>query len=522
MRQFLWIAGFAAILAAAGHLWAASANEIISEAAAQRCGLTRAWTAQAQVDPGRSRLQALVLCDGALFAQSSRATLESIDAETGQRLWTKMIGQPNFASLPPCACRDLAATINGSRLFVLNRYTGDILYEVTVIGVAGAAPTLSTKQAYVPTAAGLVYSYRLDPITDPAKELGKINPNSADMSEDEKKEAAKQAEEERRENIRLHQENIAPLTCASDGRAMTPLIVTTQTRDEEFVAWVTDKGHLHLGRVDRRSHDALTISWRFTLKSGYFINPPAYLPPDRKVQGDMGTVFGGSSEGEIYALSEHDGEIRWKFSIGDPIVDSPVVIGDRLYIASGLGGLYAVEAKTGKQIWWSPEVMHFIAAGRHRIYAADKLGRLRILDGRTGAVLDILPTGGLPIKVCNVQTDRIYLATEGGLVQCLHEVEESKPIVYVQSLKPESEDDLAVKPLPKLKPKSSDGGAPKPVVKPPPKKAKPKDAGLDDAGDADQPPAKPTKPARGKATGAAAKAKAKAAADAAGDAAPGP
>ena len=35
MRYFTWIAGFAAVSAAAGQLWAASTDEIISEAAAQ-------------------------------------------------------------------------------------------------------------------------------------------------------------------------------------------------------------------------------------------------------------------------------------------------------------------------------------------------------------------------------------------------------------------------------------------------------------------------------------------------------
>ncbi len=253
MRYFTWIAGFAAVSAAAGQLWAASTDEIISEAAAQRCGLTRAWVTQAQVDPAQGRLQSLVLYDGTLFAQSNRATLEAIDAETGQRIWSKLIGQANYPSLAPGACRDLAAVVNGSRLYVLNRYTGDILFETTVNGVPGGSPALSTQRAYVPMASGLIYSYRLEPVTDPAKELGKINPNLATMSEDERKEAAKKAEEDRRENIRLHQEYVPPLACASDGRAMTQPIITTQNLDEEFLTWVTDKGHLHVGRVDRRS-----------------------------------------------------------------------------------------------------------------------------------------------------------------------------------------------------------------------------------------------------------------------------
>src|SRR5689334_4149993 len=112
MRLFLSVAGWGFILAA-GIVPAARGDEIISEAMAQRYGLTRAWVTQAQVSRGRSRLQSVVLYDGTLLAQSSRATLEAIDAETGRKLWAKMVGRPDFASLPPSAFKDLAATVNG-------------------------------------------------------------------------------------------------------------------------------------------------------------------------------------------------------------------------------------------------------------------------------------------------------------------------------------------------------------------------------------------------------------------------
>ena len=172
MRYFTWIAGFAAVSAAAGQLWAASTDEIISEAAAQRCGLTRAWVTQAQVDPAQGRLQSLVLYDGTLFAQSNRATLEAIDAETGQRIWSKLIGQANYPSLRPPSAAIWRPSSMDRRLYVLNRYTGDILFETTVNGVPGGSPALSTQRAYVPMASGLIYSYRLEPDTRPGQGIG--------------------------------------------------------------------------------------------------------------------------------------------------------------------------------------------------------------------------------------------------------------------------------------------------------------------------------------------------------------
>ena len=160
-------------------------------------------------------------------------------------------------------------------------------------------------------------------------------------------------------------------------------MVTTQNRDEEFVTWGTDRGYLYVGRIDRRSEDSFVSNYRLTT-NGTFSSPPAYLPPDPKVLGDSDVIYAGSSDGYVYAVLERSGELQWKFATSDPVIDSPVVIEDRVYATTELGGMFCLNAKTGKQIWWAPEVLHFVAAGKQRVYAADKLGRLRILDARNG------------------------------------------------------------------------------------------------------------------------------------------
>ena len=98
---FCWSRCVGALLSSTGQLAAALNDEIITEATAQRYGLTRMWVTQAQVNRGQGRLQAVVFFDGVLYAQSNRATLEAIDAETGQKLWSKLVGQPSHPSLPP-------------------------------------------------------------------------------------------------------------------------------------------------------------------------------------------------------------------------------------------------------------------------------------------------------------------------------------------------------------------------------------------------------------------------------------
>ena len=170
------------------------------------------------------------------------------------------------------------------------------------------------------------------------------------------------------------------------------------------MTWVTDRGYLYVGRIDRRSEDSFVAKYRLGT-NGTFSNPPAYLPPRSQSAGRFGRDFRAvPAMATSMPCWNAPAIFQWKFATSDPVIDSPVVIEDRVYVTTELGGMFCLNAKTGKQIWWAPEMLHFVAAGKQRVYAADKLGRLRILDARTGATLDSLPASAMPIKISNGQT----------------------------------------------------------------------------------------------------------------------
>ncbi|MGA2064954.1 MAG: PQQ-binding-like beta-propeller repeat protein [Thermoguttaceae bacterium] len=490
MRPLAFVLALGGLLGPAGGLLAAGDGEVLSETWAARYGLARPWVAQVQMDRGRSRVRDVVLYEGTLYAQTSRAMIHAIDAETGRTLWAKQIGRPDYPSLTPNAYHDLLATINGSRLYVLNRYTGDVLYETPIQGAPGAGPALSSKRCYVPTVVGMMLAYRIEPLTDPLAELGRV-PSKEPTAEEKKA-----LEEERRQNIRVRQDYVPPFATRSTGRVLVPPLVTLQNRDEEFCTWGTDRGLLNIARVDRAAEDNLDLKHEFRTGQA-IVATPSYLPPDPKVVGDSGTIFAVSCDGYVYAVLEKSGDLLWKFSTGEPVVEPAVLIEDRVFAPTQFGGMYCLDAKSGRQLWWTPDVRRFLAASRQRVYAADKVGRVRILDGKSGAPLDSLPTESLPLAVTNGLTDRLYLGTDTGLLECLHEVDLPKPIPYGEFRK-QPPDDVLPK-LPKPKPKADDGGKKeKPAAKPKatpkpkvtPKKKTDDDAGADDAAAPDDQPKK--------------------------------
>lgn len=406
----VWIAAFFSC----GPMLAAR-NELISETTAARHGLTRPWFAQVELDQSRGRVTDVILRDGVLYAVTNSAMVHAIDAETGKTLWSQRIGRPNHPSMTPDARGGLLAVVNGSRLYLVDRLNGKLLHEIAIKDAPGAGPALSSKRVYVPMVSGMVVAYPLSMIEEPKRESAKQEKNAEDEEETSPELDRKVSD--------------PPMLCRSYGRALIQPMVTRDDAGGEYVVWPTDRGYLNFARIDREIINAFLL--KFRLETGATIaSRPGYLPPDPKVLGDSGVVYAVSGDGFVYAVKEEDGGTLWRFSTGEPIVRSPAVIGDRVYVATQLGGMYCLESKTGKNLWWAPGVVQFVAASKDRVYVVDRTGRILALDAASGARLDTISTENISVIMANTDTDRIYLIGRKGLIQCLRETEQIKPIEH--------------------------------------------------------------------------------------------
>lgn len=403
-----------------------AADGIIPVQVAAQRGLTRAWLTQVQMDTTRSRVVHVLLNNGTLFVQTDQAVLHAINAENGQTLWAEEVGDRRHPSLAPAANDNLVAVLNGSRLYVLNRFYGKLLWQTQIEGAPGAGPAMSSQRVYVPITSGIVYSYRLTPQQQPLKDLGKSD--SAKKTPEEQ--AAAQAE--RRQAMRLDQALVPPLVCQSTGRTLVQPIVTRQIPGEEYLAWTTDRGYMFVGSVRRQAEDQFGIVYRLQTNAE-IVASPAYLPPDPRIVRDSGMIYAVSRDGFVHAVQEKDGESLWRFPTAEPIVEPAAAIDNRIYVATQPGGMYCLEAKDGKQVWWTPHVTQFLAASKERVYTADRQGQILILSAKTGARLDTLAVNVPMVRLLNQDTDRLYLVSQTGMIQCLHEIEQSEPIHHLRA-----------------------------------------------------------------------------------------
>jgi outer membrane protein assembly factor BamB len=354
--------------------WAEIGSKLISEQQAQQFGLTRAWTAQVELNHARNHVVRGILADDQLFVLTSAGLLQSLDAETGRTLWTVQVGNADYVSLGPTASAEYVALLNGSTLYVLDRTSGRPVLVRKIGGGPGAGPALADKYVFVPLINGRIEGYR------------------------------------------LHDETRRPWYYQSFGQTL----VTPLGTPESFV-WSTSRGWLYVGDASDPNRPAV----RYRLETrGPFDAPPAYLKP---------MLYAISAAGELYALDENTGQLEWKFVTGYPADRSPAAVGQCVYVTSQRPALYCIDAATGVPRWEAPSVAQFAAAGKTRVYGVDPFGALVAIDAATGSLAVRMMPGGPINALVNDQTDRLYLVSDGGLVQCLHEIGVTEPVRYQQA-----------------------------------------------------------------------------------------
>ncbi len=112
----------------------------------------------------------------------------------------------------------------------------------------------------------------------------------------------------------------------------------------------------------------------------------------------------------------------------------PIIVGDSVLIRSSYGNLFSLNIETGALNWDRPvqNVSELVAAFGGRVYLTTLSGSLGVIDlktgDRVGVFRDIRPTRLL----VNRQTDRLYLVSDSGEVQCLREEGSELPTFNVQ------------------------------------------------------------------------------------------
>jgi outer membrane protein assembly factor BamB len=156
----------------------------------------------------------------------------------------------------------------------------------------------------------------------------------------------------------------------------------------------------------------------------FFLSSPAVV---------RSMVYVGSGDGYVYALDAVSGEMRWKFRTGNVVHASPAVANDTVYVGSWDSYFYAIDARSGQERWRfktgeDPAISNqvgiqssaVIAAGL--VYFGCRDSNLYALDAMSGEKRWAFSNkGSWVISTPIVQGDTLYFATsDSGLLHAVN------------------------------------------------------------------------------------------------------
>ncbi|HEY0984700.1 MULTISPECIES: outer membrane protein assembly factor BamB family protein [unclassified Schlesneria] len=347
-----------------------------------RIGLERAWWGQAVTNPHRDKVKHVSIDETIVYVQSSSGVTTAFDAENGQQLWAVQLGrfdQPSFAAI---SNETEAMIIVGSTMYGLDKRTGRTIWTLVLDGQPSTGPAADDTQVYYGTIDGMLHAYSLSKI------------------------------QRLFEQRRLPQWSLeAQVWTFKAGKEITSPPIT----NGRVVNFASRDGSLY-------SISAANRKLIYQLETDQAIVAP--------LASHGSNMFMASEDLTFFALDLFKGKIRWEFTSGLPVRKAPVAFDNELYVIPDRGGLYSLDPNTGDRRWWKPDLTHFIAATGDAVAASDVDGNLVMISRENGAAIGSLPLHRFVVRPSNDRTDRIYMATEAGLVICLRQTGHSYPVYH--------------------------------------------------------------------------------------------
>jgi len=349
-----------------------------------------------------------------IYSLTSNAIAKAIDGDTGKVKWSARVGDSRFPSIGIGSSDDLVAVVNGSTVYCLDAETGKIIWTKKCRFAPSAPPSVAEGKIYVPLLNGRLETFVEEEIEESEEEKRKKLQEKKDdtptIDADDVTAEALLAAQPKNTYIRSY-------AYVSKGRGTARPLIT-----DVAVAWPTSEGDLN---VAAKYGKKAGIAYRLRAENAIVCSPVI----------KEGTLFVTSLDGFIYALNEERGTVDWQFSTGHSISQSPIVIGNYVFVINDKNEMYKFDAKTGFEAkgWETPmqNVERFVGASKKQMYVLDRWSNLKVVSQSTGSVSSSVPIEGVSNVLDNMENDRLYAASQRGMIYCIREI--GSPIPHFHS-----------------------------------------------------------------------------------------
>jgi outer membrane protein assembly factor BamB len=382
------------------------------EDVALRAGLVREWVVQIPFDSAGWRLGHVVIGrdlivaqsgDGGVHAVQASAAVEGgvLTARPGSLLWSQRVGHPG-GPVPPAGLGPAVVTVaNGLEVFGFEAATGRQLWQRHADHVASAAAVPAGNWVYVPLHGDGVLKVPADPENFAAALL------NAEGAEGRRRRGGDAAAE------RKVAAELEPMSLQTGGDVALPPqpFGGIPRRISDAILWLTESGKLVV------LEDAPKGWERHELELGAPPNGPAVV---RGLTAFAVTKDATLTRVDLVRTAGFSTlQPTWDTSLDDTPEGGPLLWRDTVVVSLGPSGMVAFSARSGALQWRSPLVGRLLAIVGDRVWCHAETGRFVALDLTTGGRRESLCMGCFTLPVVNAVTNKLVLASPGGLLVSL-------------------------------------------------------------------------------------------------------
>jgi outer membrane protein assembly factor BamB len=419
--------------------------------ALDRLNLNLAWYTYVPSDGQRDGIFSMLILDDQLLVLMRGGAVLALDPATGATQWRTRVGRPYVPPVGFGANSRLLLVAKGVSVYGLDRRTGSLQWEFNLPNAPTASPAVDEERFYIPMGTNKLFAYAL-PGPEPATPVAEGPPSSAGEAR-----PAAPARSGPLPSVRVSASvlgatgsSLQAISAVSSAgrtvRAIGPLSSAGAGATEEMAIGPQPRflwNYVTETRPETRVEQSSILVADFVFQvgaNGLFFTISKFEPRMfYRFQADAATsaalgqyddiAYVPSDDFRVYAINIVTGKILWRFVGGGPIRQKPRVTDDSVYVAADRTGLYRLDRATGDTIWRNGAAARFLAVNPKFVYAVDHSGRLLILDRANGAELaGYEATRDFVIPISNDVNDRVYLASNDGLLICLHDRDYPAPV----------------------------------------------------------------------------------------------
>jgi|GEM_PF-2853316 len=401
MNRRIWMAGMVGMVSVPRFAPAQGSigRKIPTRTGLAKLGLERHWFTTIPLSGGADRVANMNMAGPSgeyLFVQTTEGIVICFDSETGRRYWAAHLPGPLLQPSAISVNKSMAIAAVGQKIYGLELKTGTQIWQAQLEDIAEGTG-VNEEVAAVSLSNGKVQVFNIKP--RPIHIRG---------------------ERHDPDNHALLKPEVGYYLYGwkANKAISSPPIVT-----KNFMTFASEDGKVYTASIQDHK-----ILHRIETKG--------------PIKGHLGThglsqVLVGSEDHKLYCIDVFDpnnSETNWATPTPSPIDKGVFVAGDEAFTITRDGLIIALNTKDGSIRWELPTPGRgkLLAVSPSRIYGISPDGGIAVIERADGKILATPETSissygvdlkNYPVRMGNEYNDRIYLASDDGILICLRELD---------------------------------------------------------------------------------------------------